>query len=416
MWRVLFLVSIVPSALAYSHFPRARKNLRIRKAPGPKLPVELHELKQYSFKDFVRQFSRKYKPGTNEWRRREMIFNKRLNEVIAKRSSKSSWQAGITKFMDYTEQEFKSMMGYMGRPQGKGFHQSYLKLGTAFDRIEVPKSVNVNKKNSIFAEVIRDQGACGSCWAEAAVSVLEGAMELNSTLLSLMSAPLGQSKGVKVPTLSSQAMVSCTLNPRHCGGKGGCQGATVELAYKMVKKMGLPLAVAWPYESLTGNTPHCRESLFKPQKLKLHIDGYTVLPSNQLNPLKLALYQQGHPIAVSVDATNWNLYVSGIYSDTEGGNAGDFTVNHAVTLTGYQEKHGDQLGYWVIKNSWGDSFGENGYIRLEMKENEQDHCGWDNHSHDGLACDGDPDRVWVCGTCGVLYDSVYPSAPTIKVD
>lgn len=405
MWRgAFFIVGTVQLALALTTFPKPKRTLRI--------PSELHQLHRYRFKDFVRDYARKYRPGSQEWKRRQKLFQLRLNEVIKLRSrAASSWKAGITKFMDYTEAEYQALMGYMGRRQGGAHHMEYHSLRTAFDRVAVPKAVNVNIKNSIFADIVRDQGACGSCWAEAAVSVLEGVMELNQTLVKHLTAA-----SKHLPTLSSQAMVSCTANPRHCGGKGGCGGATVELAYKMVKEKGLPLAVAWPYESITGNTPQCKESLFKPSKLRIHVDSYTVLPSNQLNPLKLALYQQGHPIAVSVDATNWNLYASGIYSDTDNGNVGDFTVNHAVTLTGYKERHGSEMGYWVIKNSWGDTFGENGYIRVELKDNEQEHCGWDNHSHDGLACDGDPDRVWVCGTCGVLYDSLYPSAPTIMTD
>jgi len=63
----------------------------------------------------------------------------------------------------------------------------------------------------------------------------------------------------------------------------------------------------------------------------------------------------------------------------------------------------------LIKNSWGTGWGEDGFIRLEMKENEAEHCGMDTKTHEGLACDGDPDEAWVCGTCGVLFDSVYPT-------
>merc|ERR1719424_838318 len=110
------------------------------------------------------------------------------------------------------------------------------------------------------------------------------------------------------------------------------------------------------------------------------------------------------------------MYNGGMFSDTGFFSKGDFTVNHAVTLVAYQvPKKGlqasgkAQKGYWLIKNSWGPSWGEDGFIRLEMKENEAEHCGMDTNTHEGLACDGDPDEAWVCGTCGVLYDSVYPT-------
>merc|ERR1719291_1304638 len=242
-------------------------------------------------------------------------------------------------------------------------------------------------------------------------------MESNATVMKHLRSVLdGVGKTAQHPTLSSQAMVSCTKNPRNCGGSGGCDGATVELAYDMVKERGgVPMAIEWPYESGRGfgGTPECRESVF--QKASVGITGYEVLPSNKLHPLMQALYQTGGAIAVSVDATNWGMYDGGIYSDTDYG--GDFTVNHAVTLVAYQtpkrENKGGRdelrMGYWLIKNSWGSSWGEDGFIRLEMKENEEQHCGMDKDTHKGLACDGDPDEAWVCGTCGVLYDSVYPT-------
>merc|ERR1719282_704821 len=180
----------------------------------------------------------------------------------------------------------------------------------------------------------------------------------------------------------------------------------------MVKSRGLPLAVVWPYQSMTGDTIGCVDEHFN--SIKLGINGYKVLDANKLVPLKEALVSTGSPIVISVDASNWNFYTGGIYSDTQTGEKkGDFTVNHAVTLMGYKEKDESSLGYWLIKNSWGRSFGEDGYIRIEMKENEETHCGWDNNTHVGLACDGDPPRDWVCGTCGILYDSSFPLEPYI---
>merc|ERR1712060_52904 len=262
--------------------------------------------------------------------------------------------------------------------------------------------------NGTLTNVVRDQGACGSCWAEATASVLEGFIQHDSALMSQLSV-VSKQHGQAAPTISSQGIVSCTPNPRHCGGTGGCEGSTAELAFDMIKERGLPLAVTWPYKSMSGAEVPCADSHFI-NTMKVGIKGYTVLPPNKLDPLKDALVNSGSPIVVSADATNWNFYMSGIYSDTQFGK-GDFTVNHAITLMGYKEKDASSVGYWLIKNSWGESFGENGYIRIEMKENEEEHCGWDEDTHIGLACDGDPDRAWVCGTCGILYDSSYPTGP-----
>jgi len=365
------------------------------------------ELGHYTFSHFVKEFGRTYEQGTDEWAKREDIFESRMQEVHSfRRGPPRSWTKGVTKFMDYTDAEYKALLGYRGRRGAASSHGTgYIELFNHRERMPVlPSFIDVGSNRSMGA-LIRDQGSCGSCWAEAATSVMESHMENNKEVLAAMSKEVSSVQ--KFPTLSSQAVVSCTENPRHCGGKGGCEGATAELAFAMVQERGLPLAVKWGYSSGSGNSLACKNEVFN--NLKLGIAGYEVLPSNKMSPLKRALVDSGGPIVVSVDATNWAFYAGGVFSDTDGGKPGDFTVNHAVVLMGFQETTQNQQGYWLIKNSWGGYWGEQGFIRLEMKANEEEHCGTDYATHDGLACDGDPDTAWVCGTCGVLYDSSYPT-------
>jgi len=361
----------------------------------------------FSFEDFVSKFNRSYSAGTPEWSDREAVFAERKQDVLAfLRGPERSWTKGITQFADYTESEYKAVLGYKGRRSSASAEAP----GAAFARERkwsYPAEFTVRHETRKLTEIVRNQGGCGSCWAEAATATLEGQMEANATMVAHLREVLdGMGKTSQHPTLSSQAMVSCTKNERNCGGSGGCDGATVELAYEMIKERGgIPMAIEWPYESGFGSTPECKDHVF--QKAAIGITGYEVLPANKLHPLMQALYESGGAIAVSVDATHWSMYDGGILSDSEHG--GDFTVNHAVTLVAYKTPKNKAMGYWLIKNSWGNTWGEDGFIRLEMKENEGEHCGMDKETHKGLACDGDPDEAWVCGTCGVLYDSVYPT-------
>jgi len=389
------------------------------------LHMSAQQLRDYSLEDFVRAYPRNYTKGTAEWTYRERVFETNIQTIMLKQQHAKSWTPGVTRFMDYDDREFSRLLGYKGR-RSRGQLGPFPSDMTKQGGIDLPPFVDV-VANRPLASRVWDQGQCGSCWAAGAVSVLEGVVETVAPdlLKYLAQSPLTQSfLGMPSPQggLSMQQITSCTPNTRNCGGTGGCDGATAELAFDMVKTHGLVAAATWPYTAgISGVAGGCSQNfLASPVIPKVGISGYKVLESNKYMPLKQALYQQGHPIAVAVDASSWNFYSGGIYSDTDGGGPGEFTVNHEVTLVGYQDRGAEgyagaqsvgPTAFWRIKNSWGQHWGENGFIRLEMKDNEGEHCGWDNDAHIGLACDGDPDRVWVCGTCGILFDGVYPEGP-----
>lgn len=234
-------------------------------------------------------------------------------------------------------------------------------------------------------------------------------------------------------TFSTQQIVACTPNPQHCGGSGGCQGATAELAMDYVAKAGLVTAEDMQYTAgYTGSNGNCPAEMqvkSAPQAAaqslrsaprqamalsdvtiqggggaKFGMTGWQRLPENRAEPLLLALYEHG-PVAVSVAAGDgWSMYSSGVMDACEK----EAVINHAVVLTGYGEEGPHK--YWQIQNSWGPGWGEGGFVRMlrhDMKE-ENSFCGWDKSPEQGTACTGGPSKVWVCGSCGVLYDSVVP--------
>lgn len=201
--------------------------------------------------------------------------------------------------------------------------------------------------------------------------------------------------------LSAQAMVDCTPNPQHCGGKGGCDGATGELAYAWVKDAGVPLEEDYAYTQRTGT---CQAT----SGPRARITGWTTLPQNKVDPLMQAVYNQG-PVAVSVDGSPWMDYESGIFDGCQK----DAILGHGVLLKGYG---GEGSGmYWNIQNSWGPHFGEHGHIRLRRRNpaEEEAYCGTDNKPEEGVACPGGPATITVCGMCGILYDGVYPEGVTM---
>lgn len=260
------------------------------------------------------------------------------------------------------------------------------------------------KLESLF---IRDQGACGSCWAITASTVLGAHAEIYNT---------------SQRSFATQELVDCVANPQSCGGEGGCKGATVELAMDFVMHSGLVIPeknlysakdakCKFPEElalSQTRNTGKdlspavVHEAAAGDKGLAMGLKAWEKLPENKYEPLLRAVYEHG-PVAVSVDATDWHMYEEGIFDLCRP----DAIINHAVTLVGYGEEKGKK--FWRIQNSWGDMYGEDGIIRLLRKDDEETStCGVDTQPELGTGCKNGPKQVKVCGACGILYDSVVP--------
>jgi hypothetical protein len=131
--------------------------------------------------------------------------------------------------------------------------------------------------------------------------------------------------------------------------------------------------------------------------------GYKTLRKNNYADLMSAI--QTGPVAISVAAASWFPYHGGIFKCSRA----NPVVNHAVVLFGYG--HSAKGKYWLIRNSWGPAWGERGFIRIRrLDQAEQEFCGNDTKPKEGVACDTPHPKpsVVVCGSCGILYDSVIP--------
>ena len=96
------------------------------------------------------------------------------------------------------------------------------------------------------------------------------------------------------------------------------------------------------------------------------------------------------------------MYEEGVYDGRCGTD-----IDHAVQLVGYGTDGGKD--YWLVRNSWGDDWGEDGYIRIRRFGDGKEPCGTDRRPQDGTGCSGGPKTVEVCGRCGILSDSAYPT-------
>jgi len=301
----------------------------------------------------------------------------------------ASWWKGLSEHSDKLPHEFAQL---------KGLHRGVFHTGFAA-RAAIPADPAVNSfvapdeldwRTKGVVTPVKNQGGCGSCWAFSAAETVESAYGM-ATLAR-------DGKAASIPILAPQQLVDCAPNPKHCGGTGGCEGSTQPLAFDyLVMAKGHDSEADYPYKGRDGT---CEDSKHTP---KIGITGKVELPTNNYTSLMHALVTAG-PIAISVDAS-WGAYEGGVFSDTKSGI--HTNIDHAVQLVGYGTMGGKD--YWLVRNSWGASWGEQGYIKIERFGEGKEPCGIDARPGDGFGCAGGPSTIQVCGTSGILSGSSYPT-------
>ena len=344
-----------------------------------------HELHKYDFDKYVIEFNKQHYTQ-KEMNSRQKLFNKNLYEIQQhNKNAFVTWKRGVNKFTDMTNDELKMFLGSKKTTRHTSQYAVHDKKKRLIDD-SLPQKIDWRDYDVITG--VKDQGRCGSCWSFSASEAIESYYAISNG---------------RLPTLSEQQILDCTSNAMGCGNDigGGCNGGTVERAFDQIGKMG-GLASEWtyPYTSYFGDSNYCNKTRARSQNDRVSLKSYVVLPPNEYQPLLEHLALVGPP-SISVDASAWFSYESGVFN---GCNKTNPDINHAVQLVSFGTD--DQFGdYWGVRNSWGTGWGEEGYIRLYRSPNVE--CGMDLTPENGNGCPGDP-PVKVCGTCGILFDSVYP--------
>lgn len=208
--------------------------------------------------------------------------------------------------------------------------------------LSLPKSVDWRKKNLVTP--VKDQGDCGSCWAFSSTGALEGQNKVKTGILK---------------PLSEQNLVDCS----HKYGNDGCNGGRMDFAFQyVIDNQGIDTEKAYPYRAKKG---HCK---FVRSGIGANCTKYVGIRKGKEKDLQAAVAMIG-PISVAIDVTQKFMhYKEGIFSDF---NCMTHFVNHAVLVVGYGSENGSD--YWIVKNSWGTSWGMDGYIL--MARNAGDMCG-----------------------------------------
>ena len=295
--------------------------------------VDVDTIMFQQFQKFIKKYHKRY-ASINEYLARFEVFKR---NVMAAFTENASYQTGITKFSDLTQQEFA---------------KTYLNLN--YDAMAVanfnPYVVQVKNaapdawdwREKGYVSPVKDQGSCGSCWAFSTVGNLEG---------------LYYKEKQTMVTLSEQMLVDCDTYD------SGCNGGLMENTFTWLKENGgIMTDTDYPYKGRKGT---CQSDETK--YVDMQITGYTKLGSGSStwdpvdeDEIKEFLYETG-PLAVALNANPLQTYSSGILDKTSS-QCPSSGINHAVTMVGYGTSSGTD--YWIVKNSWGSSWGESGYFRI----------------------------------------------------
>jgi cathepsin L len=252
---------------------------------------------------------------------------------------------GMNAYADMTNKEFvKVMNGYNNtlRLQRKPSTNEFTfnpSLGA------LPDTVDWRTKG--YVTDIKDQGQCGSCWAFSSTGALEGQHF---------------AKASKLVSLSEQNLVDCSRKQ----GNMGCNGGLMDYAFTYIKENnGIDTETSYPYQA----TDHqCR---FKPADVGATDTGFVDVKSKDESALQQAVATIG-PISVAIDASHssFQLYRHGVYNEPR---CSPTNLDHGVLAVGYGTDQSSGSDYWLVKNSWGKSWGMQGYIMMTRNKNNQ--CG-----------------------------------------
>jgi len=268
---------------------------------------------------------------------------------------KGKAEFGVTKFMDLTPEEFKSVLGFTPTLQ-----KTLAQVGSTGAAIAPCDANNCNWANEGAVSAVKDQGQCGSCWAFSATEAVETSWFFKNN---------GTSSAGKVPVLAPQQIVDCDKTD------AGCNGGDTPTAYAyLFKAGGQEDESSYPYTAKDG-TCKSDTSKFDAKFTSSAKYNWGVTPCNTVATHACdsqdeaglwTVVQTKGPMSICVDAEPWQVYRSGIFnSDTC--KHGYYDLDHCVHLTGYGVESGTK--YWLVKNSWGTSWGEKGYIRIEYGSN-----------------------------------------------
>lgn len=244
---------------------------------------------------------------------------------------------GETKFSNMTKKEFSKSHGYR-----KPSNYKSKNIPDIYTKKEISNIINtsIDWRDHNVVLPVKDQGLCGSCWAFSAASNIESQLALATGGLE---------------SLSEEELVDCV------SADYGCDGGWPDDAFEYIKVNGITTESLYNYTAGIGLAGKCK-TLNQYQYIT-KIARYVDIPNDEGQ--MLAYLKEHGPISVALDANTFQSYKTGIVTDCVSDR-----IDHAVLIVGYAPVNGTYPAYWIIRNSWGINWGENGYIRVAFGSNQ----------------------------------------------
>jgi cathepsin L len=279
-------------------------------------------------------------PDDGEEKIRYMIWQDNVRLINEHNKLGKSYTLALNKFADLTAAEYQEMNGF------KLANRTITPKPSKFMppcNIALPDEVDWRKNG--YVTPVKNQGQCGSCWAFSTTGSLEGQMF---------------KKTGKLVSLSEQQLLDCSTS----FGNHGCNGGLMDQAFEYIKENGgLDTEASYCYEMAQGQCRYKQADAFG------CVTGYQDITEGNEQELQQALATQG-PVSVAIDASHssFQFYKQGVYDEPA---CNSFQLDHGVLAVGYGTENGQD--YWLVKNSWGTGWGDQGYIKMSRNCNNQ--CG-----------------------------------------
>lgn len=294
------------------------------------------------FESFKLKHQKLYKNKAVELKRLQIFeANMQLIDAHNERYARGeeTFEMGINQFSDLTPEEFRNSV--LSPINTTEFISNIDYFYTPRANAAIPNSIDWRTHGAVTG--VKNQKNCGSCWAFSAIGTLEGQHFI---------------KNRQLIRLSEQNLVDCTYGAPY--NNYGCQGGWPVRALNYIKNNGgVDTEASYPYEAKDGS---CR---FKKNTIGAKVASVVGITQGDESALAAAVANKG-PISVSVDASLFQNYKGGVFNVP----SCPGIVSHSVVVVGYGN---DNAGgaYWLVKNSWGTSWGESGYIRMARNRNNQ---------------------------------------------